>query len=76
MACRTMDDILDFTRDMSSRSAYQKLLHKSDDATAVKALDMRLTHAFQLFEVRDMIIGYPCHCVELGERFNPASAFE
>ena len=48
-----MDDILAFTRDMSSRSTYQKLLRKSDDAAAVKSLNTRLTHAFQLFEVRD-----------------------
>ena len=46
-----MSDILDFTQEISSRSAYKKLVHKGDDAAAVKSLDSRLTHAFQLFEV-------------------------
>ena len=47
-----MDDVLEFAQEISSRSAYKKFVRKVDDATTVKSLDMRLTHAFQLFEVR------------------------
>ena len=47
-----MNDILEFTQDISSRRTYQKLWNKAEDAAAVKSLDAQLSHAFQIFEVR------------------------
>lgn len=47
-----MSDILEFTQEIATRKAYRKLLNKSEDAAAAKSLDAQLTHAFQIFEVR------------------------
>lgn len=46
-----MAEILRFTQEMAARSKYKKLLYKSQDADAAKALDIQLTHAFRIFEV-------------------------
>jgi hypothetical protein len=48
-----MKDILIFATEKVARRGYQKLLYKAEDATAVKLLDTQLTHAFDIFQVRD-----------------------
>lgn len=48
---RTMNEIFSFTEELASRSRYKKLFYRSQDAEAVKSLDMQLTHAFHIFEV-------------------------
>ena len=47
----TMESILAYASERLTRRTYQKLLSKSEDAAAVKALSEQLTHAFHVFEV-------------------------
>ncbi|GJE89270.1 ricin B lectin domain-containing protein [Phanerochaete sordida] len=49
---RTMEDILRFTQQIASRPWYKKMFSTSEDASFLVSLDTRLTHAFQLFELR------------------------
>ena len=39
-----MNDILEFTQEISRRRTYQKLLNKADDAVVVKSLDVPSLH--------------------------------
>lgn len=50
-----MNAILAFATEKTKRRTYQKLFAKAEDAQAVQSLDVQLTHAFQLFEVRSAI---------------------
>jgi hypothetical protein len=51
-----MKSILDFATEKMSRKGYQKLLYKAEDMTAVKTLDLQLTHAFDIFQVCGAIL--------------------
>ncbi|KIP05975.1 hypothetical protein PHLGIDRAFT_480310 [Phlebiopsis gigantea 11061_1 CR5-6] len=51
----TMNDILEFTQEISTRRTYQKLWNKAEDAAAVKSLDAQLSHAFQIFEIQSSV---------------------
>ncbi|KZV61573.1 hypothetical protein PENSPDRAFT_693292 [Peniophora sp. CONT] len=51
----TMDSILTFTAERVNRKGLQRLLSKSDDSAAVKALDKELTHACNIFGLQSSI---------------------
>ncbi|KZV61575.1 hypothetical protein PENSPDRAFT_658810 [Peniophora sp. CONT] len=51
----TMDSILAFASERVARRAYQRLLSKSDDMAAVKALNTQLKHAFHIFEIQSSV---------------------
>lgn len=46
-----MDEMLTFANEKAARKGYHKFFSKSEDIAAVKALDIQLTHAFQIFQV-------------------------
>lgn len=48
---RTMNEILEFTKEVASRRSYKRFLNKAEDAAAAQSLETQLTHAFQIFEV-------------------------
>ncbi|KZV69411.1 hypothetical protein PENSPDRAFT_753385 [Peniophora sp. CONT] len=51
----TMDSILAYATERISRRTYKKLLSKSEDVAAVKALNEQLTHAFHIFEIQSSV---------------------
>ncbi|VDB91352.1 unnamed protein product [Peniophora sp. CBMAI 1063] len=51
----TMENILAYASERINRRTYKKLLSKSEDVAAVKALNEQLTHAFHVFEIQSSV---------------------
>lgn len=50
----TMEEIMTFTTSQASRSRFQRVTRKSEDADAVKSLNIKLDQAFQIFQVSNI----------------------
>ncbi|VDC06399.1 unnamed protein product [Peniophora sp. CBMAI 1063] len=52
----TMDSILAFAAEKASRGTLRKLWNKSEDVAMVKALDIQLTHSFNIFQIQSDVV--------------------